>query len=318
MIIDYSVSRPPVALLKRSGVTAAGRYIGWDSVPGYHSIGKNITKAEAHSLIANGIAVFLAFEYAPDAAAHGASQGSVDADLARTQLEQIGAPPDMTVYFAVDFDIPDYAPHLPDTPNNALAKLGPVGEYFSAIRQHAYTYEIGVYGGYYAVKRVLDAGLARAAWQTVAWSGGQLDPRVVLYQLATPVPADLFGADVDVQEHGATVENFGQWPHPHAQAPTILQEEFMPIVLDHLEQNQAVVLPVPTGKTQVLLFADSGFGPSHDAPIIRVGTSPTWNNGFHATPVWGKPAIVDLPAGTTEVTIGRIDIGDTPVTVDFA
>ena len=318
MIIDYSVIRPPVSQLKAIGVTAVGRYIGWDSVPGFQSIGKNITKAEAAALVAAGIQVFLAFEYRPDAAASGASQGSLDAGLARNQLEQIGAPPDMAVYFAVDFDIPDYAPHLPDVPANALAKLGPVGEYFTTIRQHQYPFEIGGYGGYYAVKRLLDAGLIVKGWQTVAWSGGQIESRVVLYQVGNPTVAGIFGADVDVRENGALVEDFGQWPRPHVVPAQPSQEEFMPIVLDHLEQNQAIVLPVPTGKSKVLLFADYGFGPSHDAPIIRVGSSPTWNNGPHAEPKWGTPATVDLPTGTTEVTIGRVDIGDTPITVDFA
>lgn len=212
MIIDYSTSRPLISALKSAGVTAVGRYIGWDSVPGYASIGKNITLAESKSLLAVGINIFLAFEYAADAASHGTSQGHSDGSLARTQLADLDAPPSMAVYFAVDFDMPDYAPSLPDTPANALAKLGPVGQYFKAIDALKAPYEVGVYGGYYAVKRLMDAKLATKAWQTIAWSGGQLDPRAILYQLATPPP--FAGADIDIREHDTTVADFGQWPRP--------------------------------------------------------------------------------------------------------
>jgi Domain of unknown function (DUF1906) len=209
MIIDYSVARPTVANLKAHGVTAVGRYIGWDSVPGFSSIGKNITAAEAKALLGAGIDVFLAFEYAPDAAAHGTPQGTKDGQLATKQLGQLGAPPTMGVYFAVDFDIPDYSPSLPDTKDHALKKLGPVGEYFQAIKDLKPAYDIGVYGGYYAVKRVLDAGLATLGWQTVAWSGGQRDTRAVLYQTASKV--SISGVDEDIRENGLTAANYGQW-----------------------------------------------------------------------------------------------------------
>jgi Domain of unknown function (DUF1906) len=109
VIIDYSTFRPSIQELRNARVTAAGRYIGWDSVPGYKSVGKNITKAEADLLTGSGISVFLSFEYAAAAAMLGAAQGGKDGKLAGEQLAELGAPAGMTVYFAVDFDIPDFA-----------------------------------------------------------------------------------------------------------------------------------------------------------------------------------------------------------------
>jgi Domain of unknown function (DUF1906) len=212
VIVDYSTARPAMTQLKDAGVTAVGRYLGWDGMPGYQDTGKNLSGAEAKELLAAGMAIFLSFEYAADAAAQGETQGRADGTLAMSQLTALGAPPTMCVYFAVDYDIPDYDPGLEDTAANALAKLGPVGLYFQAINALKLPYEIGVYGGYYAVKRVLDAGLATKSWQTVAWSGGQMDPRVVLYQTAATPPFP--GADADVRENGITVEDFGQWPRP--------------------------------------------------------------------------------------------------------
>jgi hypothetical protein len=118
----------------------------------------------------------------------------------------------MGVYFAVDFDIPDYAPHLPDTPGNALAKLGPVGAYFKAIHATNPKYDVDGYGGFYAIKRLLDAKLIHQAWQTIGWSGGQWDDRAVLRQLTSHPPIPF--TDVNIREHGSTVHDFGQWPQP--------------------------------------------------------------------------------------------------------
>jgi hypothetical protein len=198
-----------MSALRTAGVTAVGRYIGWDCQPGFGCIGKNITKTEAALLRENGISPFLVFEYDADGAASGSNQGHSDGQLADQQVAGLGAPPTIGVYFAVDFDIPDYDPTLSDTPGNALKKLGPVGEYFTAIKNLHYAYRVGVYGGYYAVKRVLDAGLAVLGWQTVAWSGGQRDTRAVLYQTTAnpPIP----GGDVDIRENAATTADFGQW-----------------------------------------------------------------------------------------------------------
>jgi len=218
MIIDYSTARPSAAALKAAGVTAVGRYTGWDSVPGFASIGKNLTPSEAEHLISNGFSIWLAFEYAADAARHGAVQGTKDGRLATEQLHALSAPPGMGVYFAVDFDIPDYAPHLAAGSASARAKLGPVGDYFAAIRAAKPAYQVGGYGGYWAVSRLLDAGLITLGWQASAWSPRnadgtvKFDPRAVLRQhLGTPLP----GTDLDTARlstaHGP---DFGQWPRP--------------------------------------------------------------------------------------------------------
>jgi hypothetical protein len=301
-------------------VTAAGRYIGWDSVAGFPSIGKNLSLAEAHELLVAGIEIFLAFEYQPDAAANGTPQGTKDGQLAKAQLAELEAPPDMCSYFAVDFDIPDYAPSLPDTPQNAFAKLGPVGHYFQAINALKFAYEVGGYGGYYAIKRLLDAKLITKAWQTVAWSGGHLDTRAVLYQVVSTSP--IVGADIDVREHVTTVADFGQWPRPVTKPdpptnPPIPQEADMayPMVLE-LPKGSAVVLPVPAGKTKVVLYADPGAS-TGVAPHVRVGTSPKWTV-IDMAPVWANPAQSTFPVGTNELTLARADAGNTPVTVDFA
>src|SRR5258707_192946 len=186
-----------MTVLKAAGVTAVGRYIGWDGEPGYSNIRKNLTTTEARELLAAGMEIFLAFEYAADAALKGAVQGTADAHLATRQLRDLGAPAGVTVYFALDFNIGDFAPGSSDP----RAKLGPAAHYFDAINAAKPTYKVGVYGGYPAVSRVLDAKLAAMGWQTIAWSGGRWDSRAVLRQLVTQL---LGAADVELHE--------GRWP----------------------------------------------------------------------------------------------------------
>lgn len=324
MLLDYSTNKPPIGALKAAGVTGVGRYIGWDSVPGFHSIGKNLTRAEAQRYLDAGIEIFLAFEYAADAPSHGAGQGRSDGNLAMSQLAQLGSPPNMGVYFAADYDIPDFAPHLPDTAANAMEKLGPLGQYWASIKALKHPYEIGAYGGYYLIKRLFDAKLITLGWQTVAWSGGQRDVRAQIYQLASNPP--IAGADIDIREHTASALDYGQWPRPkppvHIPDTTPItppEEEYMPIVLDFLPTNAAIVLPVPAGKKKIVLYADHGFGTGHTPVELRIGYVPT-GKGFQddtAKPTWDTAAVVDL-GGSTKVTIGRVDSGNTAVTADFS
>jgi len=269
MIVDYSTSRPSIATLKAAGVTAVGRYLGWDCEPGYGCIGKNISRAEAATLIDAGLSVFLAFEYLADAPARGAAQGHADGQLAWKQLTTIGAPTSMGVYFCCDWDVPDYVPTLPDTPANAVAKLGPVASYFAAINALKYPYEIGVYGGYYAVRRVLDAGLATLAWQTVAWSGGQQDSRAVLLQVTSTPP--ISGADTDLRQNLATKPDYGQWPRPGTPPPA---PNWTDVLVNELTTISNGSSGTDVRSAQGLLFSrghpvaiDGAFGPATEAAV---------------------------------------------------
>ena len=214
-IIDFSTARPPVSVLKAAGVTTVMRYIGWDGVGIYPNTGKNLTEPESALYLANNISIGICFEYIASAAALGVDQGEKDAQLANQQMEALKAPVGTGVYFAVDYDTPDYAPTLPNIAANARAKLGPIGDYFAAIERFGTGYRAGVYGGYWVVKRLLDAGLVKLAWQTVAWSGGNVDPRINLLQTTQKSPI----ADSDFNIHEGKSEDFGQWPLAAAPPP---------------------------------------------------------------------------------------------------
>lgn len=234
-IIDFSTARPTIAQLRAANVTAVMRYLGWDGVGSYPNSGKNLTKAEAELYISNDIAVGLVFEYLANAAALGTAQGAADGALAKSQLEGLGAPVTTGVYFAVDYDTPDYAPSLPNTPANARDKLGPIGDYFEAIKRVNGGYRIGCYGGYWVVKRLFDAGLITMGWQTIAWSGGNVDPRINLLQTVSKSP--IAGSDLNIHEQKQA--DFGQWPHPEPPAP--------PVTPTPPATPQSVTVDIPPG-----------------------------------------------------------------------
>jgi hypothetical protein len=201
--LDYSGGRPPAQAIRSAGYGFAMRYLD----NGLGGSRANLTGPECSTLRAAGIDVALVWErkllVGPDRATQGAPAGTADARAAQAQAVDVGLP-DNPIYFCVDFDIPDYAPGNADP----RAKLGPVGDYLAAARDVVGQARMGVYGGYWAVSRALDAGLAEWAWQTLAWSGGKVDSRINLLQRLGIVTVG--GIDCDVNE--ARTAEFGQHP----------------------------------------------------------------------------------------------------------
>jgi hypothetical protein len=195
--LDYSAGRPGGAAIAAAGYTFVMRYLD----NGIHSGRVNIDAAEFTDLRAHSVAVGLVWESQADRATGGAAAGTADAHAALASAAAIGAS-GWPIYFAVDFDIPDYAPGSADP----LAKLGPVGQYLLAVRAVLGFWYTGVYGGYYAVHRALDAGCASLSWQTLAWSGNQVDGRIQLLQRLGSVTVGGVACDVNEQH----TDYFGQ------------------------------------------------------------------------------------------------------------
>lgn len=199
--LDYSGGRPRGSAVKAAGFDFVARYLANGLAGGR----VNLTDTEAADMERNGVEVVLVWERKiigqPDRATEGRGAGIADAQAALTQAAAVGRP-DQPIYFCVDFDIPDYAPGNAD----ARTKLGPVGDYLAAARDIVGQSRMGVYGGYWAVSRALDAGIARYAWQTAAWSGTHEDPRIHLFQRVGFVHVD--GVECDVDE--ARQADYGQ------------------------------------------------------------------------------------------------------------
>lgn len=153
--VDYSWARPGGKTLKDAGKSFAVRYLYPDGQGG-----KGLDASELADLQANGIEVPVVFESYVSRVREGRAAGVQDAKTSQSVLESLGLPKNLPVYFAVDYDAPESDQPLID-------------EYLRGCADVIGVDRVGVYGGYYIVKRCAQNGTAKWFWQTYAWSGGQ-------------------------------------------------------------------------------------------------------------------------------------------------
>ncbi len=266
---DYSWSRPAVAALRAAGVTFCCRYLS-------HDTGKNLSRQEAEALSAAGIDLVCNWETTAGFMLSGRSQGARDATAAYEMARGCGMPDGRPVYFSLDVD-----------PRGLGAgQWDAVDGYLDGAAEVLGRRQVGIYGGYAAVKRALDAGTARWAWQAFAWSGGRWDPRAHLRQVVNG--QRLGGGTVDYDR--ATTDDFGQW--------RIGEEGMVPLSKEDL---QAV-----GGAVRDALGLKAGESVASDADIRVVlrgdATHPDSLDAIHA--------------GVTEA-LGIVRAG-TPVTLDLS
>jgi hypothetical protein len=195
--LDYAGGLPGAAAIKAAGYQFVVRYLT-DGGPGLP--GKLLTPAEYDDLQNHGIAVVVNSE--PGVGTRmlaGYDTGARDAEAAQTQITKVGHPDHRPVLFSADFDV---------TP----AQQAEIDDYLRGCASALGAERVGIYGSYYVVKRCLDNHTARWAWQTAAWSRGQVEPRIHIYQrIKTAVVG---GVECDVNE-ALKLPDFGQHPTPH-------------------------------------------------------------------------------------------------------
>lgn len=156
--VDYSWARPGGATLKRAGKSFAVRYLYPDGQGG-----KGLDSSELQDLQANGIEVPVVYESYAARAKEGRAAGKQDAGIAQAALQAVGLPTGMPIYFAVDYDAPE-------------SDQGAIDEYLRGAADVIGANRVGVYAGYWIVKRCAENGTAKWLWQTYAWSGGNWFP----------------------------------------------------------------------------------------------------------------------------------------------
>ncbi|MEA5366111.1 DUF1906 domain-containing protein [Amycolatopsis sp., V23-08] len=176
--LDYSQGRPTGAAVKAAQHVGVVRYAG---TPGRT---KNITRAEYLDMDRQGVGVALVFEDAAGDALKGRPRGVTAAQAIVADAAAVGFPASRPLYFAVDQDI--------------TGQMGTVLEYFRGIGSVLGGRPAGVYGEADVLDAVLDAGLARFGWQTVAWSRGRTAKTRHLYQRAGQIYVG--GIQVDVND----------------------------------------------------------------------------------------------------------------------
>lgn len=140
--------------LSREGVKAVGRYYS------YGAGGKVLTRQEAQALIANGIAIWVVFQY------YGNHPTWFTADFGRSDAlralqcahEVIGQPEGSTIYFGADYE---------EDGSHYASNIVP---YFKAVRDVFARpggnppYRIGVYSDGLVCRRLLEDGLVTDTW----------------------------------------------------------------------------------------------------------------------------------------------------------
>lgn len=179
-ILDYAGGRPRAAAIRDAGYAGVVRYLtaGGLSLPG-----KQLTADELADLQAHGLDIALVWETIATRMRDGADAGKADATVAAAYLRKIGLD-FRAIYFVADWDVGPGEQQVIDAYERGAGEIiGPD--------------RVGIYGGYWVVRRCLDNGSARWAWQTSAWSGGNVDPRIHLFQRAGTVTVDGVPCDVN-------------------------------------------------------------------------------------------------------------------------
>lgn len=226
--VDYAWGRPGPVALKAAGVRFACRYLSHDTT------GKNLTRSEAEILSASGISLVVVWETTAQRPLAGRAAGAQDAKDAMAQARGCGMPEDRPIYFAADWDASE-------------AQQGLINAYLDGAASVLGRDRVGLYGGYWPVKRAFDAGKIAYGWQTYAWSGGRWDSRAQLQQYSNDERINGVGLDFD----RAVADDYGQWKV--GETPMALSADDKKWFADWMTANlfklvyQQDKVPVPAG-----------------------------------------------------------------------
>lgn len=284
--LDYAWSKPSISAIKAGGYKFVCRYLSW--LPN----GKVITASEYRSLRSAGLHTALNWEYTADEALQGAGTGTTSATEAVRQAQAVGYPKGCTIYFSIDFD-------------QTASQASVCNAYLRAARDvlHPAGYRMGVYGGFYAVGRALNAGVVDDAWQTFAWSGGQWDARAHLRQTETGIVVG--GADCDRDARVGTTYFAGEAGTDQVTELLLLEGDDMHVELTKVGEAHVFSNPSrATGrKTWLMISSDFGDG------VVRVATHGGTAGTGWVVKSYTVRADADLvPAQLLDMTVAKISV----------
>jgi hypothetical protein len=213
-LIDFAMRQIPAEQIRAAGYSGVINYVSL-SRPGSSMGAKPITRSYAEQLTAAGLMIVSNYQYgkpggtAPSDFRRGFEGGIADARTAWKLHTAAGGGQSAPIFFSIDEDISH------DTWNNLALK------WFRGINSVLGVQRTGVYGGIDVCRWAAADGVIgnsrtpgrRWAWQTKAWSHGQIEPTAVLYQrvvstASNPGPV-VGGLEVDVND--VLAEDCGQW-----------------------------------------------------------------------------------------------------------
>ena len=190
-VLDYSSGWPAPSAIKAAKYVGVVRYIG---TPGR---GKNLTRAEAHAMLAAGVPVGLVYESSAGWMQGGVNAGVAAARAALTDAQNCGVGV-RNVYFAADFDV------------TSTAQMVAVERCLDGAAQVLGRGRVGVYGEADVIDACLGQRHATWGWQTRAWSGGRVSGRAHLLQQIGYV----YPGGVQCDRSTVLKRDWGQWPDP--------------------------------------------------------------------------------------------------------
>ena len=213
-LIDFTHRLVPADQIKSAGFDGALVYVS-ELRPGADFDFKPVTRGYADALRAAGLHVVSCYQYGkpgwptPSDYTRGYDGGVADAQTALRLHGAAGGPGPAPIFFSIDEDI-----GLNTWKTVAVEWLRGINSVLGVDRT-------GVYGHSRTCAWAIEDGvIGRSttaghwwAWQTKAWSGGELEPRAVLYQAVVVSGSEpgvaLGGTHVDVDE--VLAADFGQW-----------------------------------------------------------------------------------------------------------
>ncbi|OBJ66295.1 DUF1906 domain-containing protein [Mycobacterium asiaticum] len=217
-LIDFAMHQIPADQIRAAGYHGVINYVSL-SRPGSSFGAKPITRPYAEQLTAAGLMIVSNYQYgkpggsAPSDFKRGFDGGVADARTAWKLHTAAGGGQSAPIFFTIDEDINH------DAWNNVALK------WFRGINSVLGVQRTGIYGGIDVCKWAADDGVIgnsrtpgrRWAWQTKAWSEGQIYPGAVLYQRVVSTASNpgpkVGGQEVDVND--VLAADCGQWKlHP--------------------------------------------------------------------------------------------------------
>lgn len=186
--VDLSQHVKDPAAMKRAGKDFVVRYLSPDTT---NNPQKQLEAGELAAIRAAELAVCVVWETGRSRATDGYGAGQTDAHAADAYREHLGMPDDMPIHWAIDEDLTGAA----------------VEAYARGWASVLGVARCGAYGGIRPLAYLLDRGLITYAWQTYAWSGGELEPRATAYQYDND--ETVAGNIVDLD--AALAHDYGQW-----------------------------------------------------------------------------------------------------------
>lgn len=228
--IDESWGYADPAEARRAGVQVVSGYLSNDP-------SKNWNAGKVKAYHAAGIAVLLNWEAQAGAPLNGAGQGRADATeavrQARALFAAVGSRPGNrpVIYFSCDRDI--NSGQFPVIDAYYLAAAGVC---------HAAGFGVGCYGEADLVHHLAVAGITDAEWQTLAWSGGRVDPAADFYQ--SSINNTVGGASVDFDEVIHPSQLGAWWPatSPYNQPGDDMSAADVAAINKHNDQNTAKIV----------------------------------------------------------------------------